>query len=393
MTRRLAWLGLLLASCAGRQTTAAPPLASVAAGPPAVPAAPAPAPRFRLRFCTEAPVQLEGPPGVAQSRGCVATFRQHLSDPAIIQTLGATDVERRALIYAPANLPARPVPVVLVFPGYSSSAEAIAFYNTHTRFETLADRDGFVVVYGNGLPNPPNAREHVSVAKGGFLSGCLAAHAGEGVDVAYVRLILAQLGGEIPIDRTRIYATGFSAGGGMSFELALEAPDLVAAVAPVAPVPFEPTGGWRLDCHPRPGHDRISVAMVAATDDPFVNYLPGGSREYPEARYPGMEQARDAWVAALGLTGPPEIDALPDVVQGDSYTPETGRTTSTIERQRYRPGPDGRELWYYKAIGMGHAWPNPTQTWSGLWRRFGKANQDLDFADEAWTFFQRHAKR
>ena len=42
---------------------------------------------------------------------------------------------------------------------------------------------------------------------------------------------------------------------------------------------------------------------------------------------------------------------------------------------------------------MGHAWPSPTQSWQGLWKRFGKNNPDLDFADEAWTFFQRHAKR
>ena len=133
--------------------------------------------------------------------------------------------------------------------------------------------------------------------------------------------------------------------------------------------------------------------MLGATDDPFIKYAPGGSREYPFAHYPGMEQTRDAWLAAMGLSGPPEIDAFPDVVQGDSYTPQTGRATSTIERQRYRPGPDGRELWYYKAEGMGHGWPNPTQSWTGLWAKFGKTNQDLDFADEAWTFFQRHARR
>jgi polyhydroxybutyrate depolymerase len=395
MTRRLALLGLLLGACAGNQAAAPPPASVVAASPaPAGTPPDAPAPtRFRLRLCTEPPVHLEGPPGVQQSRGCVATFRQRLTDPEIIQTLGATEVERRALVYAPANLPPRPVPVVLVFPGYSSSAEAIAFYNTHTRFETLADRDGFIVVYGNGLPNPPNAHERVSVPKGGFLSGCLARHGGEGVDVAYVRQLLDRLAVEIPIDRTRIYATGFSAGGGMSFELALEAPDLVAAIAPVAPVPFQPNGWWRVHCHPQPGYDHLSIAMVAGTNDPFISYDGGGSREYPEAHYPGMERARDAWVAALGLAGPPEIDALPDVVQTDSYEPDSGRAGSTIERQRYRPGPDGRELWYYKAVGMGHAWPSPIESWRGLWSRFGKNNQDVDFADEAWTFFQRHVKR
>jgi poly(3-hydroxybutyrate) depolymerase len=179
----------------------------------------------------------------------------------------------------------------------------------------------------------------------------------------------------------------------MSFELAIEAPDLVAAIAPVVPLPFQPTGAWLLHCHARSGYDRVSIAMVAATNDAFITYEGGGSREYPEARYPGMERARDVWVAALGLAGPPEIDALPDVVRTDSYEPDTGRASSTIERQRYRPGPDGRELWYYKATGMGHAWPSPTPSWPGLWRRFGKNNQDLDFADEAWTFFQRHARK
>jgi polyhydroxybutyrate depolymerase len=385
MARRLLAPALMLASCAAGHV-AAP------AAPAALPAAAAP-PRFRLRLCAEAPVHLDGPPGVAQSRGCVGTFRQRLTDPATIAAVGATEVERRFLVYVPATLPPRPVPVVLVFPGYSASAESIAFYNTHARFETLADRDGFVVVYGNGLPKPPTPRDHASVPKGGFLSGCLADHAGEGVDVAYVRQLLDLLAAEIAIDRARIYATGFSAGGGMAFQLALEAPDLVAAIAPVAALPYQPTGGWRLHCHPQPGHERISIAMVAGTNDPFISYGPGGSREYPGSRYPGMERARDGWVAALGLSGPPEIDPLPDLVQGDSYRPDTGLDTSTIERQRYRPGPDGRELWYYKATGMGHAWPNPMQTWSVFWTRFGKTNQDIDFADEAWAFFQRHAKR
>jgi len=347
---------------------------------------------FRLRSCSEAPVQLSGAPGAPQSRGCVATFVQKVSDPPTSKRLGASEVARRYLVYAPAHLPPGPVPLVLVFPGKLMSAEAMAFYTTHTRFESLADRDGFVVVYGNGLPDADAGNEKMVLPHAGFLQGCLAEHAGEGVDVAYVRQIVAQVEKEVPIDHRRIYATGLSAGGGMSFQLALEAPDLVAAIAPVVPIPFEPAGGWLLRCHPRPGHERVSIAMVAATDDPFISYLPGGSREYPSARYPGMEQARDAWLRAMGLSGPPDLDDLPDIVQGDSQQPQTHRATSTIERQRYRPGPDGRELWFYKATGMGHTWPNPIQTWSGLWDRMGKTNQDLDFADEAWAFFQRHPK-
>lgn len=376
-------VGVSLAACA------APP--AIVHRPPAT-ARPAPTP-FRLRVCTQAPVRLPGPPGAQQTRACVATFVQRLSDPATTHALGVTEVERRYLVYAPATLPQRPLPVVFVFPGYSASAEAAAFYYTHTRFELLADRDGFVVVYGNGLPLPPSPREKAAMPNGGFLQGCLAEHGGEGVDVGYVRRILEQLGTELVIDRARIYATGLSAGGGMCFQLALEAPDLVAAIAPVAPLPFQPTGPWLHGCHPRPGHERVSIAMLGATADPFISYLPGSSREYPAARYPGMEATRDVWLTTLGLSGKPQFETFPDVVSGDSYEPDSGRTSSTIERQRHGPGPDGRELWYYKAVGMGHAWPNPTQSWSGLWSRFGKTNQDVDFADEVWSFFRRHAKR
>jgi polyhydroxybutyrate depolymerase len=322
----------------------------------------------------------------------VVTFVQDLSDAATIRSLGATRVNRRYLVYVPPRLPAAPAPVVFVFPGYAASAEAAAFYYTHTRFERLADRDGFIVVYGNGLPNRPPAGEAPAMQEGGFFQGCLAEHAGEGVDVAYVRRILDQLATALPIDRERVYATGLSAGGGMAFQLALEAPELVAAIAPVAALPFQPSGAWLHFCHPKPGHERISVAMLAATHDRFVSYAPGGSPEYPAAQYPGMEETRDAWLAAMKIREPPVIDTFPDLVQGDSYTPHTGLTSSTIVRQRYPLGPNGQELWYYKAEGMGHWWPSPVQMWSGLWARFGKTNQDVDFADHAWEFFKRHVR-
>jgi polyhydroxybutyrate depolymerase len=189
-----------------------------------------------------------------------------------------------------------------------------------------------------------------------------------------------------------VYATGLSAGGGLCFQLALEAPDMVAAIAPVAALPFQPSGTWLHHCHPKPGHDAIPIAMLAATQDPFIAYAPGPSSVYPAANYPGMEQTRDAWLGAMGISGPAEVDLLPDRVTGDSYEPHSGLRSSYIERQRYPAGAKGQELWFYRAVGMGHWWPNPTQMWVGLWNRFGKTNQDIDFADHAWAFFRRHSK-
>jgi len=344
-------------------------------------------------LCAGDPVALAGPPGEPQSRGCVVNFTQTLTDPDYVESFGTDRVDRRYIVYAPTDLAAKPPPVVFVFHGYGTNAEAAAYYYTHTRFEALADEHGFVVVYGNGLPFLPKGESADNqMENGGYFQGCLLKHSGEGVDVQYVRQILDQLETKVPIDRTRVYATGLSAGGGLALQLALEAPDLVAAVASVAGLPFQPEGVWRFNCNLDPQVGRVSVAMLAATADPFIAYDPGGSVQYPAGNYPGMEPTRDAWLKTMKIDGPPSQETLPDTVKSDSYEPQSGMTSSHVEVYHYPAGTLGSELWYYKAVGAGHWWPNPSQMISSLWETFGKTNQDIDFADQAWAFFQRHSK-
>lgn len=381
---RLLVSGLVLAGCAGSKPKVVPPT-PVAVNVSGV--------KFRLKICSEKPVRLDEFPGEPQSRGCVVTFQQDVPDRVASRALGATSLRRRYLVYAPTNLPAGPVPVVFVFPGKRTAAETAAFQVTHTRFETLADRDGFVVVYGNGVELTTFFAEDQLQPNGGYLDACFAMRSGENIDVTYVREIVRQLGSEIPIDRSRIFATGLSAGGGFSLELALEAPDLVAAVAPVAPVPFQPTGPWLRYCDAMPGYQNVSIAMLAATADPHVSYGPGNTPRYPRANYPGMEETRDAWLKAMGIHGAPVVERFPDVVTDDSYEPASGTKSSTVEVQRYPPGPNGQEFWYFKAEGMGHWWPSPKQIPERMWPSFGKSNQDIEFADLVWEFFQKHPKR
>lgn len=346
---------------------------------------------YGLSICDADPIVLEGPPGAIQSAGCVVNYTQTIQDPAYIQEFETDTVQRRYLVYAPVNLPQDPVPVVFIFPGYGANAEAAAFYYTQTRFETLADQYGFVVVYGNGLPFLPAGESGGNqMENGGYFQGCFLEHSGEGIDVQYVREILDQLDTELNIDRNRIYAAGLSAGGGLAFQLALEAPDLVAAVAVVAGLPFQPTGDWLFNCNPDPSLGDVSIAMLAATADTFISYEPGGSVQYPNGRYPGMEQTRDAWLIAMEIFDTPSFQSFPDIVDTDSYEPHSNITSSYIELYKYPSGNLGSEFWYYKAVGAGHWWPNPTQIYADLWDTFGKTNQDIDFADEAWAFFQRH---
>ncbi|HEX7598310.1 MAG TPA: hypothetical protein VF518_08850, partial [Polyangia bacterium] len=80
-------IGLLLTAACGHGKPVAPPAAPAVVSPANS--------QFRLRQCSDRPIPVPGPPGVQQSRGCVATFTQELTNPAAIRAVGAKQVERR----------------------------------------------------------------------------------------------------------------------------------------------------------------------------------------------------------------------------------------------------------------------------------------------------------
>merc|ERR1712224_468235 len=118
----------------------------------------------------------------------------------------------------------------------------------------LADKEGFVVAYPRGLlPAESISGIIPGIPKDWFTGGhtwnagscCPAASRGKTDDVQFARDLLAAFtsgavkdlsGGKIDIDPTRVYATGGSNGAFMSYRLACEAPELFAAIAPVAGV-------------------------------------------------------------------------------------------------------------------------------------------------------------
>jgi poly(3-hydroxybutyrate) depolymerase len=101
-----------------------------------------------------------------------------------------------------------------------------------------------------------------------------------------------------------------------------------------------------------------------------------------------MEPTRDSWLRAMGITGDPQVTRLADVAAGDSYPPHSGMTSSFVLRHTYPRGPGGQQFVYYQIVGMGHWWPDPIQSWPGLWSRFGKTNQDFSLAEHVWDFFR-----
>ncbi|NYJ00528.1 polyhydroxybutyrate depolymerase [Nocardioides thalensis] len=96
-------------------------------------------------------------------------------------------------------------PLVLLFHGTPGAPEQLA---QDTRFNRLADEEGFVVAY----PDPY-------------------------LEIGALRDLIDRLVAEEGVDPRRVYAGGFSRGASLVYDLAVRLPDRIAAFAPVSGLP------------------------------------------------------------------------------------------------------------------------------------------------------------
>jgi polyhydroxybutyrate depolymerase len=166
------------------------------------------------------------------------------------------------------------VPLVIDFHGFSSSPTDQAGWSG---WRSLADREDFIVAYPLGLFGQADAPEVATAHGPAFNAGsvCCGSAAGKIDDVGFARAIVEAVAAEAKIDRTRVYATGWSNGGAMSHRLACQAADMFAAVASVAGrITLKPLS----QCRPsRP----IAVVEFDGLHDPTVPY--GGNLVWPSA--------------------------------------------------------------------------------------------------------------
>ena len=133
---------------------------------------------------------------------------------------------RSYIIHVPPKLdPKKPTPVVLAFHGAATNASIMAL---STGLSEKADEAGFIVVYPNGT----GKGDVLLVWNAGGWHGPKAEK--EVDDVKFVRELLDDLPKVVNVDPKRIYATGISNGGMMSYRLAAEMSNRIAAIAPVS---------------------------------------------------------------------------------------------------------------------------------------------------------------
>ena len=274
-------------------------------------------------------------------------------------------LNRTYCLYYPKSLDnTKPVPLVFVLHGGSGAGE-ITIGVSLGRFNELADRDGFIVVYPDGIEKSWNDGSGIMEWR---------AHRENINDVGYISALIDSLGRDYNIDKTRVYACGISLGGMLCFRLACELPQRIAAIATIA------SGLWvgmPDRCSPK---QPTSVLMIRGTDDPWVPWQggltghTGVSRNFMEV-LSGPEMTA-FWVMKNGCDPKPVIHYEPEVNPNDG---------TRVKRELYQHGRNNTEVVLYTIEGGGHTWPRGYQYWPE--NIIGKTSQGINACDVIWNFF------
>ncbi|WAC01355.1 prolyl oligopeptidase family serine peptidase [Lacinutrix neustonica] len=184
----------------------------------------------------------------------ILLFSQNINAQQTIDgTLMHDGIQRTYILYVPqAYNASTPAPLVLNFHGYTSNAIEQINYGD---FRPLADEDGFLIVVPQGTVDTAG-NTHFNVGWGTSTVD----------DIGFINALLDDLSTQYTINQDRIYSTGMSNGGFMSYKLACELSDRIAAIASVTGSMTLGTTGSCNPLHPTP------VLEIHGTSDGTVNY-------------------------------------------------------------------------------------------------------------------------
>jgi polyhydroxybutyrate depolymerase len=280
-------------------------------------------------------------------------------------TLTHDGLTRSYIVHRPAGASSRrPPPVILNLHGAGSNG---AGQERYSGMDQVADREHFLVVYPDGTGRGMGLTWNAGAC-------CAYAMFHRVDDVGFIRAVIDDLARRTPIDRHRIYATGISNGGMMSYRLAAEAPDLVAAIAPVAGTMVLPQA--------HPTHP-IPIIHFHSIDDSFAKYDGGYGRLGAGGRTmgnPPVETELALWSGVNGCRGTPVVA---DRRAGAPGSADDGNTATKLT---YGPCSSGAAIVLWKLSGSGHVWPGAQSAGA---RFLGRSTHLVDANEEMWAFFRK----
>lgn len=235
---------------------------------------------------------------------------------------------------------------------------------TRRSFNRLAEADNFIVAYPKALNGYWNDGRQDSVSL---------SHYRNIDDVGFIAKVMDFAVDSFKIEKERIFVTGFSEGGLMTFRLACELTSKIEAFAVVA-------ASLALDqiveCTP---DTTISFMMINGTRDPILPYE--GGQIIIDTKESGsvlsVEEAINYWRMENGCM---EKSVSRDVPNTDTFD-ETRSERTTWDNCKNKD-----KIVLVEVINGGHTWPGGRQFTNE--KIVGKVSQDFDAAEMIWRFFK-----
>jgi polyhydroxybutyrate depolymerase len=202
---------------------------------------------------------------------------------AVPGTTAAPDPARPYDVFVPSTYDgSTAMPLVILLHGFGASG---AIQEAYFQLQPLAESRGFLSVHLDGTLN------QIGRTFWNATDGCCGV-ASDVDDVGYIISVIDAVSAQYEVDPKRVFVMGHSNGGFMSYRLACEAADRIAAIASLAGATFADQS----DCTPS---EPVSVLQVHGTADGTIPY-DGGQLPFMAGPFPAARQTVSTWAQYNG---------------------------------------------------------------------------------------------
>lgn len=255
---------------------------------------------------------------------------------------------RRWIVHLPTNYDSNvQYPLYINMHGFTSNGSQ---QSTYSGFNAIADERGAIVVYPDGVDKRWN-------------SGVTFGVESDIDDVGFLMMLVDRMELLYNADPTRVYSIGYSAGGFMSYRLACERANRIAAIGPVV---GSVNNSLLETCVPVRA---FPIIAFNGTADALTSF--GGIA----GQFPSIRAVMEFWREKNGCDVEPDSTDVPNIVTNDLCT------ATKIE---FKNCSDGVQQILYRINNGGHTWPGSSLP--GV----GSTNQDISANEEIWNFCSQY---
>jgi polyhydroxybutyrate depolymerase len=295
------------------------------------------------------------------------------------QTLEHDGLTRYYRVFVPEGA-APSMPMVLLLHGGGGDYASLTENGPDEEWPEIAEEEGILLVVPNGF-DPNTGSTGGDDQRWNDCRGDMRSRSSDADDVGFFDALIDWAIDNYDIDTQRVYATGASNGGMMSFRAAFELGDRVAAVAAfIANLPAASECSTPVDIVP--------TAIINGDAEEFYMPWEGGcvaSAECAAGTVLSAEASRDWWLTHNLVDDPePEVTEHPDINPNDD---------STVTSWLHEGGLQGSAVEFYRVFNGGHAKPSIEHPYNPLVLRLlglGIQNRDIESARRAWAFLAQH---